>query len=150
MRQKMIQFLLILGILFIPILFILKESTDLSVRYIAIIFSVLSSLFSIFISFTLFKFVYKIFIQFSEKILAEVQSLFLGYIFLNSLVLFALKDAAFLNIFNVLNPILFVFLILVTISYATIYEKNKLLYAAAVFYTLNVIFALIGVMMNHA
>lgn len=149
MKQKVIQFFLIVGILLIPILFIFRGNTDLSVRYIAIIFSVLSSLFSVFISSILLKFIYRIFINFSKETLDEIQSLFLGYIFLNSLISLALKDTTFFSVYNLINPTLLVFLSLITIIYNGMYGKNKLLYAATTFYIMNVIFALIGVMMNN-
>lgn len=149
MNQKVIQFFLILGILSISILFIFRGNSDLGVRYIAIIFSIVSSLFSVFISSILLKFIYKIFIKFSKESVDEIQSLFLGYIFLNSLIALALKDTSFFNVYNVINPTLFVFLSLVTIIYCGMYGKKDLLYAATVFYMINFIFALIGVMMNN-
>lgn len=149
MKKKMIQVFLIFGILLVPILFIFRESTDLSVRYVAIVFSVLSSILSIFISSVMLKFVYRIFIKFSKESLNEIQTLFLGYIFLNSLIILALKDTTFFKLFNVINPTLLIFLWLLTIIYSKVYEKKKLLYAATVFYIVNIVFSLIGVMMNN-
>jgi len=149
MKQKAIHLFLIVGILILPILFIFRSTTNLSVRYISIIFCIFSVLFSVFISSTLLKFIYKIFINFSKEILVEIQTLFLGYVFLNGLISFALKDTSFFRVYNVLNPTLIVFLSSLTIIYKNIYEKKKLAYAAIVFYITNCIFALIGVMMNY-
>lgn len=125
MKQKMIQIFLIIGIVLVPIFFIFRESTDLSVRYIAIILSILSSLLSIFISLTMMKFVYKIFIKFSKESLREVQTLFLGYIFLNSLVILALKDTPFFKLINIINPTLLIFLSILTIIYSKPYGEKK-------------------------
>jgi hypothetical protein len=149
MKQKVIQYFLLVGILLIPIFFIFRENTNLSVRYVAIIFSVFSILLSVFISSVLLKFIYKIFINISKEMLDEIQSLFLGYIFLNSLISLALKDTSFFSVYNVVNPTLLIFLCLITIIYNGIYEKNKLLCAATVFFIMNAIFSLIGVMMNN-
>lgn len=150
MKQKAIQVLLIIGILIVPILFVFQEDTDLSVRYIAIIFSIITTLFSVFISSAILKFIYKIFVSFSKESIDEIQTLFLGYIFLNSLLLLALKDAGFLTFINLLNPTLIIFLSVVTIIYYGLYGKKKLLYSATAFYTTNFLFSLIGVMLNNA
>ncbi|MEY8538083.1 hypothetical protein AALM99_06475 [Lactococcus muris] len=149
MKNKIIHCFLFALILIASIVYIVFSHYSVELKYIMLIFSLISTVISVGVSQLIFKFFLKVFSLFEENEWPVLLTTFYSYLLLNILFLFAIQNIFDdITIVSIFSPMLVIYLSGLVCFFKKKHPLRKIIGATTAFYLFNVLFSLVGVFMK--